>query len=132
MGGFFWFFAIAGVEKRIRSAEEPSPPGLASLQAAAISAPNFLATFGRIWADGRTRRFFIFLAVAGLAGQATLTRIALVIFGGGFGIYTFGGLNLMAVMSSDQGAGAYLGLWTVAILLFKGVGTALEGSAQSH
>jgi BCD family chlorophyll transporter-like MFS transporter len=51
----------------------------------------------------------------------------LVIFGAGFGLYTFGGLSLMAVMSPDPFSGAYLGLWTVAILVSKGLGTLMGG-----
>lgn len=53
---------------------------------------------------------------------------ALLIFGGGFGVYTFGALSLMAVMASDEDAGAYLGLWTISILVFKGLGTFLGGA----
>jgi BCD family chlorophyll transporter-like MFS transporter len=33
----------------------------------------------------------------------------------------------MAVMSSDKEAGAYLGLWTLSILVFKGLGTFVGG-----
>jgi BCD family chlorophyll transporter-like MFS transporter len=51
----------------------------------------------------------------------------LVIFGAGFGLYTFGGLSLMVVMSPDPFSGAYLGLWTVAILVSKGLGTFMGG-----
>lgn len=58
-----------------------------------------------------------------LLGERHLLELALMIFGGGFGVYTFGAFSLMAAMSSDKEAGAYLGLWTIAILLFKGVGT---------
>jgi BCD family chlorophyll transporter-like MFS transporter len=36
----------------------------------------------------------------------------------------------MVVMSSDQEAGAYLGLWTISILVFKGAGTFLGGSLR--
>lgn len=53
---------------------------------------------------------------------------ALLIFGAGFGVYTFGALSLMAVMASDEDAGAYLGLWTISILVFKGLGTFLGGA----
>jgi BCD family chlorophyll transporter-like MFS transporter len=162
------------------------------------------ATFGRIWGDGRTRRFFLFLFMAtfsawlqdnilepygadvygwdvgqttrltgywgtatvvvllasfviwrkrrpetlsgiartgllimavgmvtlagsALAGSSSLLLGGLVVFGAGFGLYTFGGLSLMAVMSPDPHAGAYLGLWTVAILVSKGLGTFMGG-----
>lgn len=67
------------------------------------------------------------LGAASLFQQPHLVELSLFIFGGGFGVYTFGGLSLMAVMSSDKEAGAYLGLWTISILLFKGLGTFLGG-----
>ena len=51
-------------------------------------------------------------------------------FGGGFGVYTFGGLSLMAVMASDAEAGAYLGLWSISILVSKGLGTFLGGALR--
>jgi len=69
----------------------------------------------------------VLLAVAGLVGQRHLIELALLIFGAGFGVYTFGGLSLMAVMSPDRHAGAYLGLWSISILVFKGLGTATGG-----
>jgi BCD family chlorophyll transporter-like MFS transporter len=72
----------------------------------------------------------LLLGSAAFAGQAHLIEVALLIFGGGFGVYTFGGLSLMAVMSSDQNAGAYLGLWSVSILVFKGLGTFLGGALR--
>ncbi|MBI5876303.1 MAG: BCD family MFS transporter [Chloroflexi bacterium] len=67
------------------------------------------------------------MAVAALGAEARLFQLSLVIFGGGFGVYTFGGLNLMTAMTSDAQAGAYLGLWTIAILLSRGVGIGLGG-----
>lgn len=70
------------------------------------------------------------LGVASLLNQVHLLELSLMIFGGGFGVYTFGGLSLMAVMSSDKEAGAYLGLWTISILLFKGLGTFVGGSLR--
>ncbi|MBK8987699.1 MAG: BCD family MFS transporter [Chloroflexi bacterium] len=196
VGGFFWFFAIWGAEKRLGLGETavPSSP----------LPPRFAHVLGKIWQDQRTRRFFFFLALAtlsawaqdailepfgaevfdlplsrttrfnsywqtatvitllggtylwrkrsperqssiarwglgvmsggllvlGLASfshQVRLVELALVIFGAGFGVYTFGGLSLMAVMASDKEAGAYLGLWSIAILLSKGLGTFLGG-----
>ena len=69
----------------------------------------------------------VMLAAAGLAGMRYLVEPALFVFGGGFGIYTFGGLSLMAVMSPDRHAGAYLGLWSISILVFKGLGTLTGG-----
>lgn len=65
------------------------------------------------------------IAFESFAGGIRLIETALFIFGAGFGIYTFGGLSLMAVMSSDKEAGAYLGLWTISILIFKGLGNFL-------
>ena len=198
IGGFFWFFAIVGMERR---GETAAPPPSSSPK------PNFSIIFRKIWQDPRTRSFFIFLAVAtmaawiqdailepfgaevfqltadkttrfnsywqaatvltlvggtllwrnrpperqrnlaafGLFGMAVgmlllaatslmnlvhLIEIALLVFGAGFGIYTFGGLSLMAVMASDKEAGAYLGLWTVAILMSKGLGTFLGGALR--
>ncbi len=195
VGGFFWWFSAAGAERANRLY------GVGPVESERI---DLGGTFGRIWADGRTRRFFVFLFVAtfsawlqdnilepygaevfgwevgqttrltgywgtatvvvlvasfliwrkrppetlsGVArsgllvmalGMATLVASAfgavsslflggLVIFGAGFGLYTFGGLSLMAVMSPDPNSGAYLGLWTVAILVSKGLGTFMGG-----
>ncbi|MCP4421101.1 MAG: BCD family MFS transporter [Chloroflexi bacterium] len=59
--------------------------------------------------------------------QVHLIEIALLLFGAGFGIYTFGGLSLMMVMSSDKEAGVYLGLWTISTVVFKGLGTFAGG-----
>ncbi len=204
IGGFFWFFAIVGVEKRQAS-------GIGQDTRVAASAGGrqeaFREVLGDIWNDQRTRLFFIFLSVATLAawmqdailepfggdafnlevgqttrfnsywqsatvvtlvaagillrkrppeqqkgvtgwglsimasGMAVLTaaglthqphliELGLVIFGAGFGIYTFGGFSLMVVMSPDRNAGAYLGLWTVSILVSKGLGTFLGGSLR--
>ena len=72
----------------------------------------------------------VLLGMASLFNQVHLLELSLLVFGGGFGIYTFGGLSLMAVMSSDKEAGAYLGLWTISILLFKGLGTFLGGALR--
>jgi BCD family chlorophyll transporter-like MFS transporter len=199
LGGFFWFFAIVGVEKRNSQQADDL------MEAAQQS--SFSETLRKIWRDRRTRGFFFFLslatmsawmqdailepfgadvfampagrttrfnsywqvatviflvggmylwrkrpperqskvasggllvmaagmmllAIVSLTGQVSLTEMSLFIYGAGFGLYTFGGLSLMAVMSSDQEAGAYLGLWTVSILVFKGVGTFLGGSLR--
>lgn len=72
----------------------------------------------------------LFLAVSGLVAQERLIMLGLVVFGAGFGLYTFGGLSLMAVMSPDPDAGAYLGLWTISILIFKGLGTFIGGALR--
>jgi BCD family chlorophyll transporter-like MFS transporter len=70
------------------------------------------------------------LTASALSKQAGLIPLSLLIFGGGFGIYTFGGLSLMAVMSSDKEAGLYLGLWTIAVTVFKGLGVFLGGAIR--
>jgi len=67
-----------------------------------------------------------------LAGSALLVSTSiffsgLIVFGAGFGLYTFGGLSLMMAMSPDPHSGAYLGLWTIAILVPKGLGTFAGG-----
>lgn len=202
VGGFFWFFAIAGAEKRQKKGE---------VVETAVSTPHqqpaFQAIISKIWQDPRTRRFFFFLALATMAawaqdailepfgadvfnlpisrttrfnsywqaatvvtlvggsyfwrkrpperqaaiakwglgfmalglivlgaaafaGQVHFLELALLIFGAGFGVYTFGGLSLMAVMASDTEAGAYLGLWSIAILVSKGFGTFLGGATR--
>jgi len=199
VGGFFWFFAIFGVEKRVNT----------SIKQDKITEPHarFGPTLRKIWRDRRTRGFFVFLSLATMsawmqdailepfgadvfampAGRTTrfnsywqvatviflvgagilwrkrpperqagptsagllimaagmlflafasitntvsLVEGALFIFGAGFGLYTFGGLSLMAAMSSDREAGAYLGLWTLSILMFKGLGTFLGGALR--
>ncbi len=200
VGGFFWFIAIVGVERKIGTM--PDGDVDSSLQAA-----GFMLTLRNIWKDHRTRMFFFFLSLAtmsawiqdailepfgadvfampagrttrfnsywqvatviflagamillrkrpperqskitnngllimaagllllsllSLLGRPNLTEISLFIYGAGFGLYTFGGLSLMAVMSSDEEAGAYLGLWTLSILVFKGLGTFLGGALR--
>src|SRR5690606_8384354 len=65
----------------------------------------------------------VVLTFAATGDQRYLIEVALLIFGAGFGIYTFGTLSLMAVMSPDRHAGAYLGLWSISTLVFKGLGT---------
>ncbi|MCB8926316.1 MAG: BCD family MFS transporter [Ardenticatenaceae bacterium] len=70
------------------------------------------------------------LAATAVFHQVHLVEISLLVFGAGFGIYTFGGLSLMAVMSSDKEAGAYLGLWTISVVVFKGLGTFAGGALR--
>jgi BCD family chlorophyll transporter-like MFS transporter len=65
----------------------------------------------------------VVLSTSVLAERAVLIEAGLVVFGAGFGVYTFGGLSLMAVMVRDRHAGTYLGFWTIAAVVFKGVGT---------
>jgi BCD family chlorophyll transporter-like MFS transporter len=72
----------------------------------------------------------VLLTTAGITSRGSLIVPALLIFGGGFGVFTFGGVSLMAVMSPDRHAGAYLGLWTLSNLVFKGLGTFLGGALR--
>ncbi|MCB8976269.1 MAG: BCD family MFS transporter [Ardenticatenaceae bacterium] len=72
----------------------------------------------------------LLLGGAAVSHQVHLIELALLLFGAGFGIYTFGGLSLMAVMSSDKEAGAYLGLWTISVVVFKGLGTFVGGALR--
>lgn len=67
------------------------------------------------------------LGVCAFTGNQSLLIPALTLFGLGFGIYTAGGSPLLMVMSLDKRAGAYLGLWSMAQLLSRGVGIFLGG-----
>ena len=69
----------------------------------------------------------VILVVSALSVQLGTFRIGLLVFGGGFGLYSFGGFNLMAAMSPAPDSGAYLGLWTIAVLVSRGVGTFVGG-----
>ncbi len=70
------------------------------------------------------------LALSGLMNQPRLIEVGLLVFGGGFGLYTFGGFSLMAVMSPTRHAGTYLGLWTISVLVSKGLGTFAGGGMR--
>ena len=70
------------------------------------------------------------LAFTSWSGVSWVVNPALLVFGLGFGLYTFGGFQLLIVMTSDQAAGAYLGLWTVTILLSRGLGISLGGALR--
>jgi BCD family chlorophyll transporter-like MFS transporter len=59
VGGFFWFFAIAGLERR-----DAMPPPDAQGPATATRLGDVLRT---IWSDRRTRLFFLFLSLGTLA-----------------------------------------------------------------
>ena len=67
------------------------------------------------------------LVASAASVNSSIFLSGLIIFGAGFGLYTFGGLSLMVAMSPDPHSGAYLGLWTVAILVPKGLGTLMGG-----
>ena len=202
VGGFFWVFAIIGVERR-----DTSKDTLTTRHSPPATRPPVRDVLREIWGDRRARLFFAFLSLAtlsawmqdailepfggdvfdldvgvttrfnsywqaatvvtlvlsnviwrrrpperqgriaaaglltmalglvllgaaGAAGQRRLIELALLVFGGGFGIYSFGGLSLMAVMSPDRHAGAYLGLWSISILVFKGLGTFVGGALR--
>lgn len=67
------------------------------------------------------------LAVSAWGHHVECVTGSLVLFGAGFGIYTFAGLNLMMVMTTDKNAGLLLGLWTIAQVIARGVGISLGG-----
>ena len=85
--------------------------------------------------QGPTMRLGLFLSAAPMAllGLVAFLRLealivpTLFLFGLGFGVYTVGAIGLLMAMPSDKHAGAYLGLWTVAQLVFRGVGIAAGG-----
>ncbi|HQF72018.1 MAG TPA: PucC family protein, partial [Promineifilum sp.] len=60
VGGFFWVFAIIGVERRRR-------PDVAALATSEPGRVPLGVVLREIWADQRTRRFFAFLSLATLA-----------------------------------------------------------------
>jgi len=62
-----------------------------------------------------------------LAEARALLIPVLFLFGLGFGVYTVGAVSLLMAMTADHRAGAYLGLWTVAQLVFRGFGIFLGG-----
>lgn len=69
------------------------------------------------------------LGVVAIFRLEALLIPTLVLFGVGFGVYTVGAIGLLMAMTTDKHAGAYLGLWTVAQLVSRGVGIALGGVA---
>lgn len=62
------------------------------------------------------------MAFSAFGAQVRVLQLALVVYGAGFGIYTYGGFSLMAAMTSDTETGTYLGLWTICVLLSRGLG----------
>ena len=72
----------------------------------------------------------LLLALTSFVSQVHMLELSLLVFGAGFGVYTFGGVSLMAVMASDKEAGAYLGLWSISILVSKGLGTFFGGALR--
>jgi BCD family chlorophyll transporter-like MFS transporter len=71
---------------------------------------------------------FALLAFVAITAARALLIPALVLFGLGYGIFTAGTISLMMAMTSDRRAGAYLGLWSVSQLVFRGVGIFLGGA----
>lgn len=69
----------------------------------------------------------LLLAVTAVTPTRALLIPSLVLFGFGFGIYTVGAISLLAAMTTDERAGAYLGLWSMVQLLFRGLGIFLGG-----
>ena len=69
----------------------------------------------------------VWMAVTFATVNAAMVWPAVFAFGVGFGMYTAGASPLLMVMSLDERAGAYLGLWSMAQLLFRGIGVALGG-----
>jgi BCD family chlorophyll transporter-like MFS transporter len=67
----------------------------------------------------------VLLGLSSIVGNTNLVIFGLVIFGAGFGLFTFGAFSLLAVMTTDIEAGAYLSLWTICILVSRGIGISL-------
>ncbi|MCG8347433.1 MAG: BCD family MFS transporter [Chloroflexales bacterium] len=90
------------------------------------------------YAQTDTTSIGLFSTAAPLAllGVISVTRIeallipTLILFGLGLGIYTVGAVSLLMAMTSNRRAGAYLGLWSVAQLVFRGVGISLGGALR--
>lgn len=72
----------------------------------------------------------LLLGIVALTSAQALLVPVLFLFGIGFGIYTVGAVSLLMAMTADQRAGAYLGLWSVAQLVFRGVGIFLGGAVR--
>ncbi len=72
----------------------------------------------------------LLLGFVSLSSAQALLIPVLFLFGFGFGIYTVGAVSLLMAMTSDQRAGAYLGLWSVAQLVFRGMGIFLGGAVR--
>ena len=74
-----------------------------------MSLGMFIITFSGIWLNFNT---YI---------------IGLITFGVGFGFYTLGGLQLMSSMTVTKHAGLSLALWSVAQVVFRGIGIGSGG-----
>lgn len=69
----------------------------------------------------------LWMAVTSISMRNEMILPSVTAFGVGFGVYTAGGSPLLMVMTLDKRAGAYMGLWSMAQLLSRGVGIALGG-----
>ncbi len=76
---------------------------------------------------GLTAVPLLLLGFSSLTQNQALLIPTLAFFGFAFGIFTVGAIGLLMAMTSDRNAGAYLGMWTVAQLVFRGVGIAAGG-----
>jgi BCD family chlorophyll transporter-like MFS transporter len=72
----------------------------------------------------------VWLALTALTGIRWMVNPALLVFGIGFGFYTFSAFQLLVVMTTDLAAGAYFGLWAVTILLSRGIGILAGGALR--
>jgi len=72
----------------------------------------------------------LLLGVIAFTKAQQLLIPVLVFFGLGFGIYTVGAVSLLAAMTTDQHAAAYLGLWSMTQLLFRGLGIFAGGAVR--
>jgi BCD family chlorophyll transporter-like MFS transporter len=70
------------------------------------------------------------LSVLAVTEWQVLLIPVLVMFGLGFGIYTVGAVSLLAAMTTERHAAAYLGLWSMTQLLFRGLGIFAGGAVR--
>ncbi|EFO80435.1 PUCC protein [Oscillochloris trichoides DG-6] len=76
---------------------------------------------------GATMVAMVLLGVVAILKIQAAMIPTIIIFGLGFGIQTVGTISLLMAMTSDRHAGAYLGFWSLAQLVFRGVGMGLGG-----
>lgn len=69
----------------------------------------------------------LLLGLTALLQLQVILNPVLFLFGVGVGIYSIGVMALLMAMTTEAKAGAYLGLWSVPQLVFRGVGIALGG-----
>ncbi|MBZ0317991.1 MAG: BCD family MFS transporter [Anaerolineae bacterium] len=73
---------------------------------------------------------FAFLALCAFTEMQSLIRPTLLLFGLGLGLWNIGTWGLMVSVSSAERAGTYLGLWTMASLLFRGGGSVIGAALR--